>query len=664
MSLNRAGFPTPQKRDQSLLIEFFRHHGVWAPGVKLFRRLQFKSKAAIISAVFLLPLVLVSVALWQAKQEVIEFAEKERLGIAVYSPLGEFYGSLTRVRNATRAMLGGHDAKADYEAGRVSADKALADFDKRLTESGDPLRLREHFDKVRGAWNNTAAASNGVDDKGRTVFGPVMEATRELLNHLGDDSNLVLDPDVDSFYLINAMVLSLPKVIEDAGQTWGWGTYATAKGQLDRSQTAQFNVWLARTGSGIKDLHDYIGRAQVVSPQLKTKIDLSELARVDAFAAKVRAVVIDGKAASAPEIYVAGREALQSLDKLYQTILPSIDELLATRIRVQRQQRAMLAGAVLAFVAIGLYFFYSFFLVTQGGLREVQKHLEAMTAGDLTTHPQPWGQDEAARLMGTLADMQGSLRKIVSQVRGSSERIVHASSEIASASMDLSARTEQTASSLEQSAASMEEISSTIQNTAGNAQQAAAVAAANSGVAARGGDVIGQVVSTMQEIHASSSKISDIIGVIDGIAFQTNILALNAAVEAARAGEQGRGFAVVASEVRSLAQRSAQAAKEIKALITNSVERVDSGSRVVAGAGNTMRELVGNAQRMNELLSEISIAAKQESAGLSQVGSAVQDLDRMTQQNAALVEQTAAAASSLQSQAIDLASQVAKFRLP
>ena len=287
-----------------------------------------------------------------------------------------------------------------------------------------------------------------------------------------------------------------------------------------------------------------------------------------------------------------------------------------------------------------------------------------MTDGDLTTRPNPWGRDEAASLMGTLSDMQASLRAIVSRVRGSSESIVHASTEIASASMDLSARTEQTASNLQESAASMEEIASTVKHTAASVQQAAGVASGNSVAAARGGEVISQVVSTMQDINASSNKISEIIGTIDGIAFQTNILALNAAVEAARAGEQGRGFAVVASEVRSLAQRSALAAREIKSLITTSVAKVESGTQFVQGAGQTMGELVGNAKRMNDLLSEISTAAAEQSSGVAQVGTAVNELDRMTQQNAALVEQTAAAASSLKDQATGLAAEVAKFRLP
>jgi len=323
------------------------------------------------------------------------------------------------------------------------------------------------------------------------------------------------------------------------------------------------------------------------------------------------------------------------------------------------------AGGVFAIaLLIASYLFLSFYRVMDGGLKETRRHLRAMTDGDLTTSPNPWGVDEAAQLMFDLRAMQDSLRNIVTSVRGSSESIVNASTEIASASMDLSARTEQTAANLEKSASSMEEISSTVKNTAENVHQAAQLASDNSLAASRGGAVIAEVVSTMEDINGSSKKIADIIGVIDGIAFQTNILALNAAVEAARAGEQGRGFAVVATEVRSLAQRSAQAAKEIKTLISTSVEKVESGSKVVKGAGDTMQELVANARRMNDLLAEISTAASEQSTGVSQVGAAVNELDRMTQQNAALVEETAAAASALKDQAIGLSGEVDRFKLP
>jgi len=272
-------------------------------------------------------------------------------------------------------------------------------------------------------------------------------------------------------------------------------------------------------------------------------------------------------------------------------------------------------------------------------------------------------QAEAGSLLDSLAAMVRSLRTTVSQVRQSTDSISTASGEIATGNQDLSARTEQTASNLQQAASSMEQLTGTVKQSADSARQANQLAASAAEVAARGGSVVSQVVSTMDEINASSKKISDIIGVIDGIAFQTNILALNAAVEAARAGEQGRGFAVVAGEVRSLAQRSAQAAKEIKALIGASVEKVDSGSRLVADAGQTMQEIVGSVQRVSDIIGEITAASSEQSDGIGQVNSAVTQLDQMTQQNAALVEESAAAAESLRDQAQRLAAVVATFRL-
>ncbi|MBS0443938.1 MAG: hypothetical protein JSR38_18445 [Proteobacteria bacterium] len=287
-----------------------------------------------------------------------------------------------------------------------------------------------------------------------------------------------------------------------------------------------------------------------------------------------------------------------------------------------------------------------------------------MTDGDLTTQPRPWGHDEAARLMGSLAAMQHSLRGIVGKVRGSSESIVHSTAEISDGAMDLSSRTEQAAASLQESAAAMDEISATVKATSEQAREAAAIAERNAAQAESGGEIIGTMVETMHGIHASSSKIGDIIGVIDGIAFQTNILALNAAVEAARAGEAGRGFAVVASEVRALAQRSASAAREIKSLITTSVEQVDQGAKIVRRAGDTVGTIVSSAHEVSRLLAAIANGADEQASGVGQTSQAVQDLDGMTQQNAALVEQSAAAATSLKEQALRLAEEVARFRMP
>jgi len=291
------------------------------------------------------------------------------------------------------------------------------------------------------------------------------------------------------------------------------------------------------------------------------------------------------------------------------------------------------------------------------------KVADAVARGDLTAELVPEGSDEMTRLQQALHNMVLGLRKVVTSVRVGVDSVATASGQIASGNQDLSARTEQQASNLEQTAASMEQLSSTVKQNTESARQANQLAAAASEVAGRGGQAVGQVVDTMGEIHSSSRKIAEIIGVIDGIAFQTNILALNAAVEAARAGEQGRGFAVVAGEVRSLAQRSAQAAREIKSLIADSVEKVESGSRQVTEAGKTMKELVDHVRRVTDLLGEIAAATMEQNSGIGLVNNAVNQLDQMTQQNAALVEQSAAAATSLREQANQLAQAVAIFKI-
>ena len=297
-------------------------------------------------------------------------------------------------------------------------------------------------------------------------------------------------------------------------------------------------------------------------------------------------------------------------------------------------------------------------------LHEALKVAESVAEGDLTARSDmATTQDEPGLLLSALGRMQANLVRTVSQIRLGTDTIATASSEIASGNLDLSSRTEQQASSLEETASSMEELTSTVKQNADNSRQANQLAVAASTVAVKGGTVVSQVVDTMGAINNSAKKIVDIIGVIDGIAFQTNILALNAAVEAARAGEQGRGFAVVATEVRNLAQRSAAAAKEIKALIGDSVEKVDAGSKLVAEAGTTMDEIVDGVKRVADIMAEITAASQEQSDGIEQVNQAVSQMDQVTQQNAALVEEAAAAAESLQDQAKNLAEAVSVFRI-
>jgi len=299
----------------------------------------------------------------------------------------------------------------------------------------------------------------------------------------------------------------------------------------------------------------------------------------------------------------------------------------------------------------------------RNGFAVADQTATAIAAGDLSQAVQPSGRDEIGHLLLQMGTMRDNLHRVISQVRGGSDAIANAAAEVATGTMDLSNRTEQQAGSLEKTASASEQLASTVQQNAESAAQANQLAHSASSLATRGGAVVTQVVETMDAINTSSRKIVDIIAVIDGIAFQTNILALNAAVEAARAGEQGRGFAVVAAEVRSLAQRSATAAKEIKGLIDDSVDKVGRGTEQVAQAGSTMQEIVTGIQRVADIVGEIASASREQSAGIAEINQAVTQLDSVTQQNAALVEQTSAASSALQEQARQLAALAASFRL-
>ena len=328
----------------------------------------------------------------------------------------------------------------------------------------------------------------------------------------------------------------------------------------------------------------------------------------------------------------------------------------------QRMALVNIAGVVIA-LATGIALAT---VITRSITRPIARAVDvasAVASGDLTKRVAAQGRDEAAELLRSLTDMMDRLSGIVGQVRNSSDSIATGSAQIATGNADLSQRTEEQAGALQQTAATMDELGTTVRHNADNAKQASQLAGSASSVATRGGDVVSRVVATMKGIGDSSKRISDIIGVIDGISFQTNILALNAAVEAARAGEQGRGFAVVAGEVRVLAKRSAEAAKEIKSLITHSVAQVDQGTTLVDEAGRTMSEIVAAISRVNDIVAEISAASEEQSSGVSQVGQAVSQMDQVTQQNAALVEESAAAAESLKQQAESLVGAVSQFRL-
>lgn len=355
---------------------------------------------------------------------------------------------------------------------------------------------------------------------------------------------------------------------------------------------------------------------------------------------------------------------------LYVTPIRASDWLLA--VVLDRQEAttslsAILTGSIIETIALVILASgFLFILITRFITRPLGQAVtvaKTVASGDLTSHIEVSSKNEVGQLLGALRDMNGSLVKIVGEVRAGTETIATASTQIASGNLDLSSRTEGQASSLEQTASSLEQLTATVKQNADNARQANQLTIIASDVAQKGGAVVAEVVDTMHAINESSKKIVEIIGVIDGIAFQTNILALNAAVEAARAGEQGRGFAVVASEVRNLAQRSASAAKEIKTLIDSSVHKVHVGSELVGRAGATMDDIVNSVRQVTNIMTEITVASQQQTAGIEQINQAVSQMDRATQQNASLVEEAATATESLKEQAVNLKQIVGVFRL-
>jgi methyl-accepting chemotaxis protein len=639
-------------------FHLFRHHGVWGPGVKLFRTQQFRTKAMIISLMFLAPVIVLGWSFFGDKAAAIALSLKERDGVAHLREVLPLAHASIRLRSSAvlSAVNTGETSELIEAKSNLSAQlKKVEAIDQSL---GVSLETSDSLARVRES-AAAALAAGGLPIAVFDAHSATVQSIGDLIANAVDGSNLALDPDLDTFYLMSGAFMSMPDLIDSIGELHALSV--AARSGFAESVRLTRAIAAAETKGDLMDIRILaaIRKIESAHPEFKPKFDAEAVTRrVHEYHDMLASGVAD-----AASVDKAGRDAIDGLVALQGKMVSELDSLLEARVSGLTARRDATAIIVVIALLLGGYLFYSFYLVTQGGIRETQRHLEAMTRGDLTTTPRPWGRDEPAALMLSLVDMQTSLRKIVTQVRGSSDSIVHASSEIASASMDLSKRTEESAASLEESASAMEEIASTVKNTAENVTEAAKAASTNAQAAARGGEVIGEMITTMQAIHSSSKEIGEIISTIDGIAFQTNILALNAAVEAARAGEQGRGFAVVAAEVRNLAKRSADAAKEISALINTSVERIESGTRVAQGAGDTMAELVTNAQRINGLLAEVSQAATEQSAGVSSVGASVQRLDQMTQQNAALVEQTAAAASSLRDQAVDLAGEVASVQV-
>ena len=447
------------------------------------------------------------------------------------------------------------------------------------------------------------------------------------------------------------------------------GTGFLTQAFLSVDDRGAFRALISQTETFQKQVGRFIQRAMTLNPAYQQELGglvktATELLNESNHLARTEVLEIDLLQYPASDYFNKLTQAIEAInavrisgaDRLAQVLDANADKQRNLLITLSVLQTALLIAAVW----LALLFVRS---ITQPLRRAVDLAL-AVADGNLQGADETPDRNEIGELIAAQQQMRARLRPIVQQVRQGSDAVALASAEIAQGNQDLSARTESQASALEQTAASMEELSATVRHNADSAQQASQLTQTAHSIASQGGQMVGQMVQTMQGIHDSSRKMGDIIGVIDSIAFQTNILSLNAAVEAARAGEQGRGFAVVASEVRSLAQRSAEAAKEIKGLIGSSVERVEDGSRLVSQAGETMTEIVSSVRRVSGIIEEITAASSEQSDNVAQISQSVSQLDNMTQQNAALVEESTAASESLREQAVQLTRAVAQFKLP
>jgi len=383
--------------------------GLFLPGMRLMANMHFSGKALLICLLFLLPTLLFGYFFARSEMAQMDFTAHERAGVVAMQQFLPVYTSVLKTRNATRATLGGFDGQSRYQAARAQTDEALKAFDKFLTDSGDTIQARAEFDKLKAAWAGTAQAANGADKEGRTVFGPVTSSINAMLVLMGDNSNLVLDPDIDSFYLINTMVLTLPNLAEDLGQLWGWGTYAMARAGLSAAEEKRYVVWVAGVINGVTQSRAFLQRSFAANDGLKDQLDMAVWDDVTAFQnlAKDTQLLLSQKDLNTAQFYDKGQGAVLRLQSFYDKGLPALDALLVKRYDTMQNRLMVSIGMGAVILLLAAYLFYSFYLVTSRGLSVVNRHLQEIAEGDLRDIAvQPFGRDEPAQVLKSLIAMQ------------------------------------------------------------------------------------------------------------------------------------------------------------------------------------------------------------------------------------------------------------------
>jgi methyl-accepting chemotaxis protein len=635
------------------------------------RNLRFANKFLLIALLAGLMLAVPTIIFVRVNLEKIAAAKKEVGGLL---PIQDGM-KLTQLSQQHRGLSGGALAgNAAQATARQAKEGEVSQAHTKVQGAVAALgnaKLDAQVVKIGNDWKALSAAVGGKSIAGPESFArhTAMIADQLALSEdIVNASGIALDPNAAGYYLQSAVLHHMPHVTEGLGQMRARGNALLVKG----SATPEDKVRLEALGGGIRvsmqAARKAIDLATAANPALAAALGDALTKAVGATDEGLRLVdekIIRAEALNHPpaEYFAATTKIIDVQFGLITVAFEALRKQLDDTVAAAQRELLIGVASIALMTALAAWIMFVITTTTTSSVSLALRLAKGVAAGDLSQQIVARGNDEMGHLLHALATMQSSLSSVVTAVRRDSEGVAAASAEIAQGNNDMSARTESQASALEQTAASMEELSGTVRQNADSARTANQLALSASSVAIKGGEVVAQVVDTMKGINESSHKISDIIQVIDGIAFQTNILALNAAVEAARAGEQGRGFAVVASEVRSLAGRSADAAKEIKILINASVERVEQGTVLVDQAGITMNEVVTSIRRVTDIMGEISAASNEQALGVAQVGEAVKQMDEVTQQNAALVEEMAAAASSLKNQASDLVETVSVFRL-
>ena len=605
---------------------------------------------------------------------VIANAELQNSGIAPLLALQDVVRLTQQHRGLSAGMLAGN-AKLEVRRPetRDALTKAIAALDERLLASAAPYLVSQWAERKQH-WLalEQAVAQRQLKPAESTVRHTALVAELLALNsNVMDDYGLSHDTTADGYALIVAAFVNAPALAERLGQLRAQGTGLLVTGNLLPENRATLAAVKDRTQELLGDMTGNLDKATAANAVFKANLGDKAQSLKDEIAKSLAMVDQDLIQAAelklAPDIYFqALTDAINAVYAFNTVALKDLSALLDQRANhLRHTQWAMFASLMLLLaVAATLAGLFARGILRQlGGEPDYARAVVQRIASGNLSQPVQLAAGDTTSLLAAMALMQTWLADVVGEVRRNADSLATASVQIAQGNLDLSGRTEEQASGLQATAAAMDQLNATVSQNADNAQQAKQLALGAASVAQRGGQSVGEVVETMKGINTSSRKIGEIIGVIDGIAFQTNILALNAAVEAARAGEQGRGFAVVATEVRNLAGRSADAAREIKGLINASVERVEQGTAQVDRAGATMTEVVAAVQRMTDIMAEISAASVEQSAGVAQVGSSVSQMDRTTQQNAALVEESAAATESMRDQAQQLVKAVSVFRL-